>query len=34
MIDLIFIVAIGGFFILTLGYLRACGNLRRGETER
>lgn len=33
MIDLIFILAIIGFFILALGYIRLCGNLK-GETEK
>ena len=33
MLDLIFIIAIIGFFLLALGYIRFCGNLS-GETKK
>ena len=34
MLDLIFIAAIIGFFLLALGYLRGCEALRGGESEK
>ncbi len=34
MLDLIFIFAIIGFFLLALAYLKSCEILRRGETKK
>ncbi len=34
MLDLLFIAAIIGFFLLTMAYLRGCEALRKGETEK
>jgi hypothetical protein len=33
MLDLIFILAIIGFFMLALAYLRGCENLKKREGE-
>jgi len=33
MLDLIFIAAIIGFFLLALAYLKGCESLRKGETK-
>jgi hypothetical protein len=34
MLDLIYILAIIGFFLLALAYMRGCESLRKGETEK
>ena len=34
MLDLIFIAAIIGFFLLALAYLKGCESLQKGETEK
>lgn len=34
MMDLIYIAAIVGFFILALGYLRGCESLKKGADEK
>ncbi len=34
MLDFIFILAIVGFFLLALAYLRGCEILRHGENEK
>lgn len=34
MLDLIFIAAIIGFFLLALAYLKGCESLRGGEAEK
>lgn len=34
MLDLIFIAAIIGFFLMALAYLRGCEALRGGETKK
>ncbi len=34
MLDLIFILAIIGFFMLVLFYMRGCENLREGDSEK
>jgi hypothetical protein len=34
MLDLIYIAAIIGFFLLAMGYLRGCESLRQGETKK
>lgn len=34
MLDLVYMLAIIGFFILALFYLRGCEALRQGETEK
>lgn len=34
MMDLLFIAAIIGFFLLALAYLRGCESLQKGETGK
>ncbi len=34
MIDLLFISAIIGFFLLAMAYLRGCESLQKGETKK
>jgi hypothetical protein len=34
MLDLIYISAIVGFFLLALGYLRGCEALRQGDSNK
>ncbi len=34
MMDLLFIAAIIGFFLLAMAYLRGCEILRNGETKK
>lgn len=34
MLDLLFIAAIIGFFLLALAYLKGCEVLRKGETKK
>jgi hypothetical protein len=34
MLDLIYIAAIVGFFLLALAYLRGCESLRQGENKK
>jgi len=34
MLDLIFILAIIGFFLLALAYLKGCESLRQGDSKK